>query len=147
MIGTLLTARVGDADLNEDSLVAEEVDVLISSDSGLSETLTLIEQGENRGVFAATLPEKFGDVPVDTKAEEAATGSVLVTGADGSKFTGEFTDLRPGGKLKFSFNWTAELDDSAVEETVVWAVTVTVNDQIVDNTSAVTQVEVKKGNN
>ena len=66
VIGSLLTARVGDADLNTDPLVADEVDVLISSDTGLSGTLTLIEQGENRGVFAASLPEEYSNVEVGT---------------------------------------------------------------------------------
>jgi hypothetical protein len=210
-VGSLLTARVGDADLNTDPLTAQEVDVLVESSTGLNETITLVEQGENRGVFALSLDEAFSNVPQgtkvtltyvdandgmggtdvektstteaiaepqpilsdvsitdfsvpdslrdgqsrtlrlsiinDKKAEEAATGSVLVTGTDGSEFTGEFTDLRPGGKLKFSFNWTAELADPDIAETVEWTVTVTVNNQIVDDTSAITQVEVKKGSN
>ncbi len=210
VIGSLLTARVGDADLNLDPAEAEEIDILISSDSGLSETLTLTELGENRGVFAATLPEEYSKVAIgtqvtmsyddaDTGAEvsetktssttaiaelepilsdvtitgfdapenlfdglsrnlklsiindknalEAATGSVLVTGSDGSEFTGEFTALRPGGKQKLSFRWTASLADPALEETVSWIVTVTVNNQIVDDAFANTLVEVKKGKN
>lgn len=64
--GSLLTARVGDADLNLDPAAADEVDVLVETSTGLSATLTLVEQGDDRGVFAATLPEAFGEVPVDT---------------------------------------------------------------------------------
>lgn len=65
-IGSLLTARVGDADLNLDPTVAEEVTVSISSSSGLNETLTLVEQGVNRGVFAAILPESYSNVTAGT---------------------------------------------------------------------------------
>ena len=82
----------------------------------------------------------------DKKALEIATGSVLVTGADGSEFTGEFTDLRVGGKLKFDFSWTAALNNPAIAETVGWTATVKVNDQIVDDATAVTVFEVKNGN-
>lgn len=209
-IGSLLTARVGDADMNLDPLGIDKVDVTISTDFGLTATLTLEELGENRGVFAATLPEDFSlvdaatvvtvtyvdadtgqavnvtktssttaipqvepilsdvsirefDVPDevtnggtrnlkvsiinDSKALETATGSVLVTGSDGSKFTAEFTDLRVGGRLKFKFPWTATLSDPAVEETVDWTATVIVNDQTVDEATESTVVEVKVGRN
>ena len=64
--GSLLTARVGDADLNLDPDVAETVDVAIYTSTDMSDTLTLEEQGEDRGVFAAILPEKYGDVPAGT---------------------------------------------------------------------------------
>ena len=60
--GELLTARVGDADMNRDENVAEEVYVTISSSTGLSGTLTLVEQGLNRGVFVASLPDVFSDI-------------------------------------------------------------------------------------
>lgn len=59
--GDLLVARVGDADLNQDANVAETVDVAISSTTGLSGTLTLIEQGKNRGVFVAALPDEYSN--------------------------------------------------------------------------------------
>lgn len=66
-IGSLLTARVGDADLNLDEEVAEEVEVLISvgtiNGDGFGIPLTLVEQGTNRGVFAAALPDSFGNIP------------------------------------------------------------------------------------
>ena len=60
-VGDVLVARVGDADLNQDANVAETVDVLISSTTGLSGTLTLIEQGNNRGVFVAALPDQYSN--------------------------------------------------------------------------------------
>lgn len=202
--GSLLTARVGDADLNQDPAVAEEVTVSISSSSGLSDSLTLVEQGANRGVFAATLPDSFSNVPPgtvvtmayydasaalektasttaegqpapvlsdvsitdlsvpksvfdgsanklsvtvanDKLATESASGSVLLTGSDGSEFTADFTNLKVGRKLKFSFNWTAKLADPAVPETVEWVASVTVNDQLVDGAEAITRVNVKPG--
>ncbi|MFW5443178.1 MAG: choice-of-anchor F family protein [Methylococcaceae bacterium] len=65
MIGEILTARVGDADLNGDPEAIDEVNVTISATGLSDETLTLLEQGENRGVFAATLPEAFSNVAVD----------------------------------------------------------------------------------
>jgi hypothetical protein len=206
LIGSLLTARLGDADLNLDPEAIDEVDVAISSTSGLSGTLTLLEQGENRGVFAAILPEAYGEVaastvvtmsyndtsaamvrtssttaqqpPVpilsdvaitslavpdsvfngrqinlkltignDSQADEAASGDVLLTGSDGSQFTASFTNLRVGGKLKFSWRWTATLDDPAVAETVEWVASVRVNGQIVDGAEGVTLVtpKVRKG--
>ncbi|WP_292980346.1 choice-of-anchor F family protein [Nitrosomonas sp.] len=65
-IGSLLTARLGDADLNVNPDIAEEVDVTISTSTGLSGTLTLVEQGTNRGVFAATLPVEYSNVAAGT---------------------------------------------------------------------------------
>ncbi len=65
-IGSLLTARVGDADLNQSPTIAEEVDITISTSTGLSDTLALVEQGPNRGVFAATLPLEYSNVPAGT---------------------------------------------------------------------------------
>ena len=60
--GDVLTARVGDADLNADPNVAEEVDVAISTTTGLSDSLTLVEQGADRGVFAAILPDAYSEL-------------------------------------------------------------------------------------
>ena len=74
---------------------------------------------------------------------DAATGSVLITGSDGSEFSGEFTDLAAGGEEEFEFKWRAKLDDRNVAETVNWSVTVIVDGQIVDEASASTFVEVK----
>ena len=199
VVGSLLTARVGDADLNTDPTVAETVDVTIAT-TGLSATLTLVEQGENRGVFVATLPEEYSLVAVGTDVTmtyvdantgtatnvtktststaveappetavtlasidfpatvtdrsrtelqvvvanagpDAATGSVLVTGSDGSEFTADFTDLAAGQEDGFSFNWRAKLDDRKVAETVTWVISVTVDGEIVADESAITVIE------
>jgi hypothetical protein len=85
----------------------------------------------------------------DKLAAAAATGEVLLTGTDGSEFKGTFTDLRVGGKLKFSFRWTAKLVDPAVAATVEWRASVIVNGQKVDGIDAgyTTQVLVKQGKN
>ncbi len=217
-VGSLLTARVGDVDLNLDPEVAETVEIKVSSDSGTisDAVVTLTELGVNRGVFAATLPELFSDVAVgtvvtmtyldedtgavgvdgiaisaskissttaiaeilpiltnvsftdfsvpdtlkngqsrnlklsitnDREAPEAATGTVLVTGSNGSEFTSEFTNLAPGKKLKLSFRWTATLQDSTAEETVNWTAAAIINDEIVDEIDATTLVTVKVGKN
>ena len=212
VVGSLLTARVGDADLNTDPLVIEEVVVAITN-GDISGTLTLVEQGENRGVFVASLPEEYSNVAPGTvvtmtyidadngtgasvtktssseavedlppilsdvsitdfqvpatvtdktrteisleilngkekgkgsnKGVEPATGSVLITGSDGSEFSGEFTDLVAGKTAVFTFTWKASLADKNTSETVSWAVSVTVNGQIVDDATATTLVEVK----
>ena len=67
-VGHQLTARVGDSQLNMDDTVAEEVEVLVSMDGAPGVPLTLIEQGVNRGVFAALLPDEFsvGSIPSGT---------------------------------------------------------------------------------
>jgi hypothetical protein len=64
-VGSTLTARVGDKDLNLNPAVADTVDVTIAIGDS-SELLTLVEQGEDRGVFAATLPEAYGEVLAGT---------------------------------------------------------------------------------
>ncbi|MDY0212808.1 MAG: choice-of-anchor F family protein [Desulfuromonadaceae bacterium] len=208
-IGSMLTARVGDADLNLDPYVAEELVISISTDSGLFGTLTLVEQGEDRGVFAAALPDEYSNVPVGTvvtmtyedletgsgdaviktsstmaieapivilsdaniddfeypetiengkterliltiqnaaSAEDAATGTVLITGTDGTVFTGDFADLAPHQKTKFTFRWKAQLDNPTVAETVAWLATIEVNNVVVDEITATTQVTVKPNN-
>ncbi|MBQ0719210.1 MAG: choice-of-anchor F family protein [Gammaproteobacteria bacterium] len=78
--GSLLTARVGDADLNLDPEAIDEVDVTISATGLSDEVITLFEQGENRGVFAATLPEAFSNVPVDTVV--TVTYTDVIDGSD-----------------------------------------------------------------
>jgi hypothetical protein len=67
-VGAILTARVGDADLNTDSSTIQTVEVAIEADTDpvLSGRLTLVEQGENRGVFAAILPDEYSNVVVGT---------------------------------------------------------------------------------
>ncbi len=196
VVDGLLTARVGDGDLNVDPAVAETVDITISSSTGLSGSLTLVELGENRGVFVATLPEEYSNVPVGTEvtmsytdadaglsgvdviktstttaidelivdlsdvdvdefeapetirdgqsrnlklviineeeAEAAASGSVLVTGTDGSLFTAEFSDLDIDKTAKFRFRWAASLDDPTESEVVIWSVSIIVNGEVVD---------------
>jgi hypothetical protein len=207
-IGSLLTARVGDKDLNVDPQAAETVEVTISTSTGQSGTLALVEQGPNRGVFAAILPDAYSNVPAgtvvtmsysdasagvvktssttaagapvpvlskvsitelsvpatvidglsrtlmltianDKLAAASATGEVLLTGTDGSEFRAAFTDLRVGGKLKFSFRWTARLADPATPATVEWRASVIVDGQQVDGVDAgfTTQVLVKQGKN
>jgi hypothetical protein len=65
-VGSLLTARVGDKDLNTNPAVAETVAVQISTSTGLKSNLTLVEQGPNRGMFAAVLPDEYSNVAPDT---------------------------------------------------------------------------------
>ncbi len=64
VVGSLLTARVGDHDL------AGETSVLICFGSAPcaegSDTLTLIEQGDDRKVFAASLPASYSEVTAGT---------------------------------------------------------------------------------
>lgn len=82
--GAVLTARIGDADLNLLSDTAETVEVQISTTTGLSDTLVLEEQGENRGVFSGILPSEYSAVPVGTTVtvtytdENIGDGSSLV---------------------------------------------------------------------
>ncbi len=228
VVGSLLTARVGDADLNQNldpEALTEYVDILIratDADGNVIidvQELTLEEQGENRGVFAATLPEIFSHVPVgstvamgyidedtgetdangnvisavkfsfteaiaapepilsdvsittfdvpdtildgrsrtlkvsirnDNLAAEAATGVVRFTGREnvsGDEFEVPFSDLRPGGRLRLRFRWTAELADPTVAEQVNWTATVIINDQEIDTATATTQIDVKTGRN
>lgn len=78
-VGAILTARVGDADLNLDPFAIESVDIEIATSTGLSGTLTLVEQGNNRGVFAAILPDEYSNVAIGTTVTmtyiDADTGS------------------------------------------------------------------------
>jgi len=87
-IGSLLTARVGDSDLNDSETAADTVDVKIAANNGdggvviSSQTLRLTELGENRGVFAATLPDEFSNVAVGTVVtmtylDENTTGDAI----------------------------------------------------------------------
>ncbi|MEH6585804.1 MAG: choice-of-anchor F family protein [Halioglobus sp.] len=62
-IGSLLTARVGDANANAiPSDLGDEIVVNIQIDDNPPQQLTLIEQGESRGVYAASLPDAFSNV-------------------------------------------------------------------------------------
>ncbi|MEN8179224.1 MAG: choice-of-anchor F family protein [Pseudomonadota bacterium] len=66
LIGDSLTVRVGDADMNLDTNVVDTLAVDVTSSDGQSATVTLTEEGENRGVFVAGLPAEFSNVEVDT---------------------------------------------------------------------------------
>lgn len=80
-IGSLLTARIGDADLNLSPDEIDKVEVVVSMDSGFSTTVNLVEQGKNRGVFASPLPARFSNV--------AAGTVVTLTYVDANNSTGE----------------------------------------------------------
>jgi hypothetical protein len=84
-VGALLTARVGDADLNIDPFRIESVDIRISTSTGLSGILKLLEQGENRGVFAATLPDEYSNVAVGTTVTMTYLDADTGTATDVSK--------------------------------------------------------------
>ena len=67
VVGELLTLRVGDADLTE-SVDVQVTDGVVGPDCSTdasTTTVNLIEQGEGRGVFAATT-DAFIGVPADT---------------------------------------------------------------------------------
>ncbi|MEH6451451.1 MAG: choice-of-anchor F family protein [Psychromonas sp.] len=88
----------------------------------------------------------------DKESAALASGSVLLTGSDGSEFTADFTDLRLGGKLKLSFSWTAELADPDVAKQVEWNATLRIQgddltEKVVDDAYDFTSIEVKKGKN
>ena len=67
--GSLLSARVLDADLNLDPGLIDTTTVEVTTDDGsvAPYTLTLEEQGEDRGAFAGNLPDDFSNVAVGTK--------------------------------------------------------------------------------
>jgi hypothetical protein len=98
-----------------------------------------------KSVFDGSVNKLSVTVANDKLATAAASGSVLLTGSDGSEFTASFTSLKAGKSVKFSFNWTATLADPAVPETVEWVASVTVNNELVAEAGAITQVDVKPG--
>jgi hypothetical protein len=67
LIGDPLFVRVGDADMNLDPTVPDTLEVQATSTDGQNQTLTLTEEGEDRGVFVAKLPASFSDVAPDTE--------------------------------------------------------------------------------
>lgn len=97
LIGDTLTVRVGDADKNLDPAVLDTLNVQATSSTGLSETVTLTEEGEDRGVFVANLPDDFSNVVLGTQ--------VTVTYADN---TGDI-----------SASSTAQTSDTITESFVV----------------------------
>ena len=68
-VGAVVTASVGDADLNSDPEAIDEVDVDIKVDGGTPEVLTLVELGPDSGVFEAVLPA--------SSSSDLPTGSVV----------------------------------------------------------------------
>jgi len=66
VIGSPLTVRVADSDLNLDSALEDMTSVLVSADGVASEIIELTEEGINRGVFVASLPSQFSSVVDDT---------------------------------------------------------------------------------
>ncbi len=66
--GSLLTARVADADLNLDTGALDTTTVEVTTNDGSvpQATLTLEELGKDRGVFAGNLPDAFSDVAIGT---------------------------------------------------------------------------------
>ena len=118
--GNLLTARVGDADLNSDPLVVETttVDVTTSDNSVLLATITLDELGPNRGVFVANLPDAFSNVAAGTVVTVTYNDAVATAPGDITASSTAATTL-PAGVLQFSpVSYTAAENDGSVEVTV-----------------------------
>jgi beta-lactam-binding protein with PASTA domain len=64
------------------------------------------------------------------------SGTVTLSGTDGSEFTADFVDLAPGSSLPFQFDWL-----SPESQLVIWTATVTVGGEIVDTVTARTNVQ------
>ena len=79
--GSPLTARVGDRDIVDNVGDIDEVVVSVSVPGVEPVYLPLLEQGDGRGVFAATLPDTFSNVEIGTE--------VTVTYSDQDDGTGE----------------------------------------------------------
>jgi len=105
--------------------VADVSDVSISS--------VLIPANLRRTGIVKTL---FVTVTNDAAAAGDGTGTVTLTGTDGSVFTGTFTNLVPGASQTFSWDWTVP-----PSQTVIWTIEVTVNSVVVD--SATTQTVIR----
>lgn len=103
--GSLLTARVGDADLNvitdpADIGAIETTTVNVTADDGVTapSVLTLEELGANRGVFAAGLPDQFSNVAVGTTVTVEYSD-----GANGLKTaSSKAVSSLPAGVLQFN---------------------------------------------
>ncbi|MDX2504356.1 MAG: hypothetical protein QNL62_07760, partial [Gammaproteobacteria bacterium] len=94
--------------------------------------------------FPATVTDRSRtelEVEIANAGPDAASGSVLVTGSDGTEFTADFTDLAAEQEDDFSFYWRAKLDDRKVAETVTWVISVTIDGVIVADASALTVIE------
>jgi len=96
--------------------VASQSDVSISS---VQIPLNLIRSGIVRELTVA--------VTNDEAAAANGTGTVTVSGTDGSLFTGTFTNLVPGASQSFRWAWTVP-----ASQTVIWTIEVRVNGVVVD---------------
>jgi hypothetical protein len=68
-------------------------------------------------------------------AAGSGTGTVTLSGTDGSAFTNTFTNLVPGASLTSSWNWTVPSS-----QTVIWTIEVTVNGVVVDSVTRQTAI-------
>ena len=98
-IGDLLTARVGDADRNNPLLV-DEIEVTISANGMSDLTLTLVELGEDRGVFAEILPESFSNVDKKVAVTMSYVDAVNTSGVAVTRTS--TTTAEAPGKLQFN---------------------------------------------
>jgi hypothetical protein len=71
----------------------------------------------------------------DATAAGAGTGTVTLSGTDGSVFTDTFTNLAPGLSHTSSWNWTVPSS-----QTVVWTIEVTVDGVVVDSATRQTVI-------
>jgi hypothetical protein len=72
----------------------------------------------------------------DATAAGAGTGTVTLSGTDGSVFTDTFTNLAPGLSHTSSWNWTVPSS-----QTVVWTIEVTVDGAVVDSATRQTVIQ------
>jgi len=118
--GSLLTARVGDADLNQDPLAVETTTVKVTTSNGSvpEYTLTLEELGPDRGVFVGNLPEEFSNVDVGTTVTATYNDAIAATPGDitaSSTATGSL----PAGVLEFNpTSYTVSENSGSVTLTV-----------------------------
>jgi hypothetical protein len=70
-------------------------------------------------------------------AQAAATGTVTLTGSDGSSFTASFTNLAPGALQRVAEIWLSP----GTPQTVNWTLTATVSGVVVDTLTASTVVQ------
>jgi len=120
--GSLLTARIGDADLNSDPLVVETTTVEVTTDNNsvTAYTLTLEELGPNRGVFVGNLPDEFSNVAIGT------TVTVTYIDASGGAYADEPNSASsvavaslPAGLLSFNpASYTVAENGGSVTATV-----------------------------
>ncbi|MCD6396532.1 MAG: DUF11 domain-containing protein [Spirochaetaceae bacterium] len=75
--GDNINVTVEDSDLNIDPNTAESVDVLLSSDLGDNETLTLTELGKDSGIFSANILGLISSYTIGNGVLEASNGNTL----------------------------------------------------------------------